>query len=194
MKTLSATRLSAIRLPAAAGAFLAMGLLAAAAPAQDQNRVPVPLGTPGTPPVGTGPGGQPPATIVAEPVALMIAACDANGDAKVTRAELQSCVQRSFAAIDTAHGGSIGYIGYSDWALMWLGDRNALPSPFSVDSDGDNRITLAELQAQLESLFVRFDADKDGAVTRAELLTIRAVAIGAPPIDRGGKRGAKPRR
>lgn len=150
-----------------------------------------------TPPVPTlprgGPNGQPQATIIAEPVALMIAACDANGDAKVTRAELAACVKHSFASIDTGNSGSIGYIGYSDWALMWLGDRNALPSPFTVDADGDNRITLAELEAQFDTLFARFDTNKDGMLTRAELLTIKATAVGERPDPRG-KRGAKPAR
>lgn len=132
------------------------------------------------------PARQPAATIVVEPAAMLIAACDSDGDGRTTRAELNACIARSFAAADTAHSGSIGYIGYSDWALKWLGDRNALPSPFGVDSDGDNRITLAELQAQFSSLFDRFDTDKDGAVTRAELVTIRGVAI---PQGEDGKRG-----
>ena len=131
---------------------------------------------------------QPAATIVAEPVAMFIAACDADGDGRTTRAELAACVARSFAAIDTAHTGAIGYIGYSDWALKWLGDRNALPSPFEIDSDNDNRITLAELQVRFDTIFARFDLDKDGAATRAELLTIRA---GAFPEGRSEGRGAK---
>ncbi len=151
--------------------------------------MPITLPSGGSPAIGSA-GGQPPATIVAEPVALMIAACDANGDAKVTRAELDACVKRSFAAVDTGNAGSIGYIGYSDWALLWLGDRNALPSPFTVDADGDNRITLAELEAQFATLFARFDTDKDGVLTRAELLTIKAMAIG----DRPDPRGKKPKR
>jgi hypothetical protein len=180
---------STIRLPILATPLL--GLLAAApAVAQDaRQRVPITLPPSGSPPIGTA-GGQPPATIVAEPVALMIAACDANGDAKVTRTELDACVKRSFAAVDTGNAGSIGYIGYSDWALLWLGDRNALPSPFTVDTDGDNRITLAELEAQFATLFARFDTDKDGVLTRAELLTIKAMAIG----DRPDPRGKKPRK
>lgn len=170
--------------------ILAGALLAAPAAAQDaQQRVPITLPSGGSPPIGSSTG-QPPATIVAEPVALMIAACDANGDAKVTRAELDACVKRSFAAVDTGNAGSIGYIGYSDWALLWLGDRNALPSPFTIDTDGDNRITLAELQAQFATLFARFDTDKDGVLTRAELLTIKAMAMG----DRPDPRGRKPKR
>ena len=101
-----------------------------------------------------------------------------------TVAELDAGVRRSFAAIDTAHGGSFGYIGYSDWALRWLGDRNALPSPFEVDADGDNRITLAELQAQFARVFARLDKDGDGVVTRAEALTIRA----SVPDERGQRK------
>ena len=135
---------------------------------------------------------QPPATIVAEPAALFIAGCDADGDGRTTRAELTACVARSFAAIDTSHAGSIGYIGYSDWALKWLGDRNALPSPFEIDSDNDNRITLAELQARFDTLFARFDVDRDGAVTRAELLTIRAGAFPEGRAEKKGKRGDAP--
>ena len=145
-----------------------------------------------TPPAA--PPRQPPATIVAEPAAMFIAACDGDNDGKTTRAELTACVARSFAAIDTSHAGSIGYIGYSDWALRWLGDRNALPSPFQVDADNDNRITLAELQAQFVRLFDRFDVDKDGAATRAELLTIRSSAAPDGSEGKGGRRGrAEPR-
>ncbi len=137
---------------------------------------------------------QPAATIVAEPAAMFIAACDANGDGRTTRDELTACVARTFADVDTGHAGSIGYIGYADWALKWLGDRNALPSPFGVDRDGDNRITLAELEAQFSSLFDRFDVDKDGAATRAELLTIRAGAFPeGGPAKKGRGRGPEPR-
>jgi hypothetical protein len=179
--------LSILHLPILAGALLGLFAVAPAVAQDARQRVPITLPSGGSPPIGSATGGQPPATIVAEPVALMIAACDADGDAKVTRAELDACVKRSFAAVDTGNAGSIGYIGYSDWALLWLGDRNALPSPFSVDADGDNRITLAELEAQFATLFARFDTDKDGVLTRAELLTIKAMAIGERPDPRGKK-------
>lgn len=162
---------------------LILAFLALAAPAAaQQGTVP---GERVTPPARPG---QPLATIVAEPVALMIAACDADGDARVTRAELAPCVARSFATIDAGNKGSIGYIDFSDWALRYLGDRNALPSPFSVDADNNDRITLAELQDQVSRLFTRFDADKDGVATRAELLTIRSGSEGRG-IGGRGKRG-----
>ncbi|CAN5547260.1 hypothetical protein BH10PSE14_BH10PSE14_24670 [soil metagenome] len=156
-------------------------LLLAAAPATAQDAPPPTAAVPATAQTTTQP------TMVVEPVAMMIAACDADGDGRVTRVELTACVTRSFAAVDETHSGSIGYIGYGDWALKWLGDANALPSQFTVDANGDNRITLAELQTELARTFDRLDKDHDGALTRAELLTIRASTGGGGP-ERGGKK------
>lgn len=140
---------------------------------------------PRIPPITQPPG----ATIRAEPVALFIAACDANGDAQIGRAELAACTARSFVSI--ANGAAaLGYIQFSDWSLKWLGDRNALPSPFETDSDGDNRITLTELQAQLERTFARLDRTRDGVLTRDELLTLGAFErpAGRDGDDRRGRR------
>ena len=141
--------------------------------------------TPSPVPVRQGPA-QPPATILVEPAAMFIAACDANGDARVTRAELDACLTRSFATAEGAVSGSIGYIAYADWEQRWLGDRNALPSPFEVDTNGDDRISFAELRARFGSYFDRFDLDHDGTLTRAELVTIHATAPNDP--DRHSKK------
>jgi Ca2+-binding EF-hand superfamily protein len=130
---------------------------------------------PAAPAALPGPG-QPPATFVVAPVAMAMAGFDADGDARTTRAEMEAGVRRSFAAIDSGNSGSIGYIGFADWAERWLGDRNALPSPFEVDTDGDNRITPAELQAAFARVFARLDTNRDGSLSRKELLTIRAMA------------------
>lgn len=140
---------------------------------------------------------QTPATIVVEPAAMFAAACDGNGDALVTRAELAACVARGFAEADTAKSGSLGYLGYSDWALRWLGDRTALPAPYDVDRDGDNRITLAEMQRQFDRLFSRWDVNHDGELARSELLTFKTRPIDAngptTPVRPGGKPGGKPK-
>lgn len=119
---------------------------------------------------------QPPATMIVEPVAMMIAAFDADGDAKVTRAEFDAGLRRSFDSIDTRKAGSIGYIAFSDWSERWMGDRNTLPSPFETDRDGDNKISLEELAARFDSLFTRFDKDKDGVIVRSELVIVRPQA------------------
>jgi hypothetical protein len=131
---------------------------------------------------------RPPATILVEPAAMLLAACDADGDGRTTAAERDRCVERLFATADGAARGSIGYIAYADWSLQWLGDRNALPSPLEVDADGDNRITSAELEARFRAIFDRLDLDGDGVLTRAELVTIRAAAPGTGPDGAGPSR------
>ncbi|THD35629.1 MAG: EF-hand domain-containing protein [Sphingomonas sp.] len=165
-----------------AASLLVLALIATPAFAQNLGRTPIPLGTKDAPPVGpVAP------SLVVEPAAMMIAACDADGDGRVTRDELHRCLAHSFALIDTARTGALGYIAFADWAERWLGDRTALPSPFETDADGDNKITLAELDAKFDQIFARLDKDKDGVLTRAELLTIRANI--APDFERRGKKG-----
>lgn len=152
---------------------LAVALAVIAAPAAAQNtggNVPIPLGGKGPPPVG-----PTPPSLVVEPVAMMIAACDADEDGRTSRAEMHRCLAKSFAAIDTGNSGKLGYIAFADWAERYLGNRTALPSPFETDADGDDKITLAELDAKFDDIFTRLDTDKDGYVTRAEVLTVRAV-------------------
>ena len=147
--------------------ILMLAGLVAATPALAQQ-------TPVAPPAAPAPRpGQPAATIIAEPVAMMIAAFDSDSDARVTRAEFDAGLERSW----TRTTASLSYIGYSDWAERWLGDRNALPNPFEIDQDGDNRITFDELAARFGLFFTRFDANRDGAIARSELLTLRTPAM-----------------
>jgi Ca2+-binding EF-hand superfamily protein len=109
------------------------------------------------------------ATIVAEPAALLLAGFDRDGDARVTRKE---CIDGAAAlAKDWTNG--IGYIAFADWAERYLGDRNVNPSALEVDRNGDGRITTTEFGDRIDAIFVRLDTDKDGALTRAELLSIR---------------------
>lgn len=144
--------------------FLLLAGLIAATPALAQKAPPA--GTPNQP-------AQPPATIVAEPVAMMIAAFDSNGDALVTRAEFDAGLRHSWEGMPA----SVSYIGYSDWAERWLGNRSALPDPFEIDRDGDNRITFDELALRFDLFFTRFDTNKDGTLTRSELLTLRTPRV-----------------
>lgn len=139
--------------------------------------------------IGPGkPNAQTPATLVIEPAAMLIVACDTDGDGRTTRIELDACLARSFV------NGPLGYIDYGVWQTKWLGDQGALPSPFEVDRDGDNRITLDELQAQFGKLFSRYDKNKDNSVTRAEALTVRATAAdGRAGPPRRGKNGDRPK-
>ncbi|MCD2324102.1 EF-hand domain-containing protein [Sphingomonas sp. IC-56] len=150
--------------------LLGVGL---ASPALAQDR-PAPPCTSATLECARMAGGN--ATIVAEPVAMMIAAFDADRDARVTRAEFDAGVRQSFEAVAPG-GATMGYIKFADWAERWLGNRNALPSPFEVDADGSNGITADELLARFARYFAQYDANKDGVIVRSELLTIRAARV-----------------
>lgn len=159
-------------------------LLALAAP-QDAPPIVVSGPLPATP--------QTPATMVVEPVAMMIAAFDSDGDALVDRSELIAGVKASFEAIDTAKTGRLRYIAFSDWALRYLGDRAALPSPFEVDKNQDDQVSVDELQDHFNRLFARYDRDGSKTISRAELLTFRTGPIDANGPTQGPRAGEKPK-
>lgn len=154
---------------------IALLLLTAPALAQDQATPPEPKGNYYRPSQ---------ATMMVEPVAMMLAGFDTDGDGRTTRTEAETGVARSFGDAK-----DMGYIGFSDWAERWLGDRNAVPSPFETDRDGDNRVTLDELQSRIGTIFTRLDVDKDGALTHKELLTIRGINRNGPGGPGGGPDG-----
>lgn len=159
-----------------ASVLLALALQAAV---QEGADVVVRAPLPGTP--------QTPATMVVEPVAMLIATFDANGDGLVDRNELTEGVRRTFEAVDTARAGQLRYIAFADWAERWLGDRNALPSPFEVDRNQDDQVSLDELQDHFSRLFARYDKNFDHQISRAELVTYRIA-----PIDAKGPTAGRP--
>ena len=143
---------------------------------------------------------QTPATILVEPVAALIATFDGEPDGGtdeerdglVERTEIDAGIARTFKLSDPANSGELRYIAYGDWALRWLGDRAALPSPYEVDRNNDDAVSLTELQDHFSRLFARYDKDGDKRISRAELLTFRA-----RPVDDGkkpeGKTGDRPK-
>lgn len=163
-----------------------LALLLAAAVPQDGQDVVVVAPLP--------PAQQTPATMVVEPVAMLIATFDADGDARMTREEVTAGVRASFAAFDPAGTGTMRYIAFGDWAQLFLGDRHALPSPYDVDRDHDDQVTLDEMQRQFSRLFARYDRDRDGAITRAELITYRTAPVDADGPVGGAAPGGKPPR
>ena len=148
--------------PAAALACLLL-LAAARQPAQPaQQPAPPPI-----PPVDTG------ITVMAAPIAILIASFDTDHDRVVTRAEFDAGVKASFALGDENKDGFISLIELSHWAETELGDQGALPGRFDFDRNEDDRISWDEFKAEFERRFAEYDKDHDGRITRAELLTMR---------------------
>lgn len=113
-------------------------------------------------------------TISAAPVALMIAGFDNDGDTRVTRAEFDAGIDRSFKSGDANGDGAITLIELSGWAQTWLGNAGALPGQYDFDRDGDDRVSSAEYKAEYARRFAELDKNKDGALIRAELITLTA--------------------
>lgn len=139
-------------------------------------------------PVEVRPGERPegvsavPISETAEPVGLAIASFDSDHDGRTTRAELNEALLRSFATADRDGDGQLGYIEYSGWATIWLGSATALPGPYAIDADGDDRISREEMLAEFGRQFLRLDRDSDGAVSHGELLTVSQPRM--PPLPR----------
>lgn len=159
--------------------FLVLALLALQPPP------PPPPATirPGTVPQGTS---AVPISETAEPLGLAVASFDADRNGATSFAEYDEALARTFAAADRNADGALGYIEYSGWAETWLGSQTALPGPFAVDTDGDNRLSREEFTAEFRRQFARLDADNNGAVSHAELLTLRNPRM-APVLDRNGR-------
>lgn len=153
--------------------------LLAAQPAPSGPPQPVVV-RPGEAPAGTSPV---PISEVAEPLAVAVAGFDADGDGLTTRAEYDAALVRTFAAADRDRDEALGYIEYSGWAQTWLGSQSALPGPFAIDADGNDRLSRAEFLDEFGRQYQRLDRDSDGAISHAELLTVRNPRM-APVRDR----------
>jgi len=128
------------------------------------------------------------ATHVVSTGGLLIAGFDANGDAAVDRAELAAGAARAFSAADADGSGGVTPVEHGNWAQIWLGSRSAVPGWITFDNNLDNDITPAEFNDTLDDLFTRLDQDKNGSVTRSELLSER------PARPRRGDGGERPPR
>ncbi|TGD42060.1 calcium-binding protein [Pseudotabrizicola sediminis] len=106
--------------------------------------------------------------------AFDFAAMDADGDGKVTQAEIDAFRAAQTAAIDTDGD---GLLSAEEIAAMHIraatkraNDRAARMIE-RLDTDGDGKLSAAEMMARPmpARMFERLDADNDGAITEAEI-------------------------
>lgn len=92
---------------------------------------------------------------------------DANKDGSVTRAEFDAARDARFAGIDANKDGALEVSELRAWRRSW-------PARFrdarfkALDSDADGKLGPEEYVARRKAIFARIDADKDGAVDKAE--------------------------
>jgi hypothetical protein len=112
---------------------------------------------------------------VAEPVALMLAGLDSNGDTVVDRSELSAGAARAFRAADADRSGEVSLIELANWSRAWLGSTSARPGRFDFDRDQSDSISAGEMAAEFMRRFARLDTDRDDRLQRSELLTLARV-------------------
>ena len=175
--------------PAALAACSALiGILFIAACASRQP----PRGAPqGGPPGGTMPdrqGSRFEGGLITRPVALLFTGMDRNQDYAVDQAELADGIAREWDALPRTGRASVPSIAMTDWATQALGDTEALPNPIAFDVNLDGQISEQEFRSRLFEEYAQLDKDRNGRLTRAEMLVLMPVRT----QSRGGPQGGQP--
>ncbi|HTJ98749.1 MAG TPA: EF-hand domain-containing protein [Bordetella sp.] len=118
--------------------------------------------------------------------AQLLQEADANGDGKITKAELTQARDRLFTRLDR---NGDGYLTQDDFQRRLLsrragaggdsGDRYAGMAAV-LDKDGDGRISRTEFVNGPAKLFDRADTNHDGTVDAKELAALRASPAAQP--------------
>lgn len=103
-------------------------------------------------------------------------ALDANKDGQLTRAEVLAERLEHFAKIDANKDGAI-----TEAELAAMAEKRAKKQKrdgggkgfLAMDANGDGKVTKAEIEAAPLPMFDRYDADKNGVLTKGELPTRR---------------------
>lgn len=101
--------------------------------------------------------------------ALLFVQFDADGDYATSRAEAEAGAQREWTR---ASGGStvLSPIQFDTWSAKALGGPNLGPYRLAFDSNVNNEITATEFAGAIVAKFDFWDKDKDGSLTRPEMV------------------------
>ena len=99
--------------------------------------------------------------------AAMFEQLDADGDGRVTRAEMESAIDEHLAGADSDKSGSLSL---DEFEGLWLSKmRERMVDDFQrLDNDGDGQVTREEMAKPMERMFDRADRNDDGAIERGE--------------------------
>lgn len=134
-----------------------------------------------------------PATQLVVPEALIFLEFDANKDRTITEAEFKAGIESDWMQASKG-AASIGHIELREWLVGVLGSDGFDFGPVGFDTNYDATITKAEFTNALTQRFTNLDADKNGSLTRAELVRQSLgrgmnEGSGGPPGGRGGPGG-----
>lgn len=120
------------------------------------------------------------------------AALDADGDGRVTEAEIAAHRAAEIAGLDADADGFLTAEELSAHQMRMaqqMADKRSAQMLERLDADGDGRIGVAEMMmgahGDQSQMFARLDANGDGAITQEEIAALRANA----GQMRGNRRG-----
>ena len=93
---------------------------------------------------------------------------DADGDGRITQAEIDQARQSQLQKFDANGDGSLSL---EEYQALWLDAmRERMVDRFQAhDDDGDGLVTVVEFNERFDDLVTRLDRNDDGAVTKDEL-------------------------
>lgn len=121
---------------------------------------------------------------IAMPVGLFLTSMDLDRDTRVSRTEIRDGAAESFDASDTNGDGHLRPIEFEAWSLTYLGSEYSTPGRLQFDHDQDGRVSRSEFTATFDEVVRRLDTNRDGTLTRAELL----VEVNGAGMDPGAIR------
>lgn len=119
------------------------------------------------------------------PVGLFLSSLDKDSDKRVSRAELDAGITAEWAQFDR----SVSAIGLSQWSIDTLGSTDAMPTFLSFDRDFNGVVSEDEFTKKMTAEFTRLDQDKDGFVSRSEMIISFAAPEGRAQSSRQDKKG-----
>jgi len=92
---------------------------------------------------------------------------DADGDGKVTKAEITARQEGDMAKFDTDKDGQLSL---SEYKSLWMEKNNqrAVRSFQRLDRDGDGNVTDAEMKRFVDRIVSRMDRNEDGAISKED--------------------------
>ncbi|WP_371397024.1 hypothetical protein [Fretibacter rubidus] len=119
------------------------------------------------------------------PIAALFVSMDTNNDRMTSRAELESGTEQEWAGFDRPPSA----VYFAPWVRQNLGSVDASPNFMSFDRDFNGVVTEQEFTEGLSQEFDKLDKNRDGQLTRSEMI----VAFAAPQGQRSRGRGQEGR-